>query len=89
MEMRENKYAAVNENDCLSKSTYYEPKGLRKFLSTRNLVVTACLIVVFGLSNIIWMSTRYYQFCHREENMNNTACSGNALLILNTTVGET
>ena len=87
MEMRENKYAAVNENDCLSKSTYYEPKGLRKFLSTRNLLVTACLIVVFGLSNIIWMSTRYYQFCHQEENMNSTICSGNAIPY--TTVGET
>ena len=77
MESRENIKPVSGENESLVpvKSMMYQPKGFRKFLSTKNLIVTACLMVVLGLSNIIWMSVRYFKFCNHEENLNSTECT--------------
>ena len=77
MEMREDKKPIIGENESLVpvKSMVYQPKGFRMFLSTQNLIVTACLMVVLGLSNIIWMSVRYYNFCNDEKNLNTTECT--------------
>jgi len=77
MEMRENRKPVSGENESLVpvKSMMYQPKGFRKFLSTKNLIVTACLMVVLGLSNIIWMSVRYFKFCNHQENLNGTECT--------------
>ena len=81
MEMRENKKAVNDENESLVPaipvmvSMKYQPKGFRKLLSTKNLIVAACLTVILGLSNIIWMSVRYYKFCHHEEKLNGTECT--------------
>ena len=77
MEMRENTKPVTRENESLvpGKSMVYQPKGIRKFLSTQNLIVAACLMVVLGLSNIIWMSVRYFKFCNHDENLNSTECT--------------
>ena len=70
MELREKigNYTAIDTKENHTKvqiiSADSALKGFRKFLSTRNLLIAAFLMAVLGVSNIVWMSTRYYEFCH-------------------------
>jgi len=65
--MRENKYIVVDgkenqteSNDCLveNQSVDNEPKGFRKYLSTRNLLIATCLMTIGGLVYVLWITTR-------------------------------
>merc|ERR1712126_92583 len=77
MEMRENKYIVVDGKE--NQTVDNKPKGFRKYLSTRNLLIATFLMTIGGLVYVLWITTRYYRLCHRSESMNSTLCLGKPL----------